>query len=476
LLYIVLLKHKSIFMINRQRTQSNKTQKQTSAFSTTSSRGIFQSPLFVVQQQTRGNSQQTDLKTSLMRAERYGHHLIQIQQPTGISTSAVLQPMKAGKSSNTEVIQMMNGGTQKERQLHLGRRASGKNGSPNLVIRERHDSDFGKKVSAKHGESEKFKPAYREPQIKYLPNSGGAGMDERVSTASTAEMREQLQKETPQHSQQDIHNFVGKVSEERSHVNHLMWITKNNGSLAGHPGALSKDKQKFTKAVQQEHGKKNKQRAAWVMNEFKDSRNKKDTLNKTAKKVSMQGNIGTINSMSQPHSQLVKANPTSLNHEIHHAKYGQLTQSGSIGNKEWSPQFHKAIVEAHNEREKLKIRTAYDMKQEGYGNLLSDGMLKMISSHKEADDVINERFNRSKPGDIDSGLPSSQSFLPNSPMTLDAMKQNNEKAVTTSSNRRRFRAISDPRPMIRPNFLNQANLQKRSLNTDMTTNKKQRRD
>ncbi|MBD2296378.1 hypothetical protein H6G06_23560 [Anabaena sphaerica FACHB-251] len=466
-------------MINRQRTQSNKTQKQTSALSIASSGGMFQSPLFVVQQQTRGNSQQTDLKTSLMRAERYGHHLIQTQ-PTGISTSAVLQPMNAGKSSNTEVIQMMNGGTQKRRtnyrQTHLGSRAFGKTGSPNLVITELHDSDFGKKVSAKHSESEKFKSAYREPQIQYLPNSGGAGMDERVSTASTAKMRDQIQKETPQHSQQDIHNFVGKVSEERSHVNHLMWITENNESLAGHPGALSKDKQDFRKGVPQEHGKRDKQRAAWVMNEFKDSRNKKDPLNKTAKKVSMQGNIGTINSMSQPHPQLVKANPTSLNNEIHHAKYGQLTQSGSMGNKEWSPQFHKAIVEAHNEREMLKIRTAYDMKQEGYGNLLSDGMQQMISSHKTADNAINERFNRSKPGDLDSGLPRSQASLPDSPMTLDAMKQNNEKAVTTSPNRRLYRAISNPRTMIRPNSKRQANLKKRSLNTDMTTNKKQRRD
>ncbi len=65
-------------MQSRQSSQTKNTQKQTLAFSSALSEGMFESRPFVVQQ-TAENSQHPDLKTSLMQAEKYGHHLNQLQ-------------------------------------------------------------------------------------------------------------------------------------------------------------------------------------------------------------------------------------------------------------------------------------------------------------------------------------------------------------------------------------------------------------
>jgi len=75
----------------------------TSAVSHASGKGVFEARSFVVQKQTADNSQQPDLQTSLMRAERYGHHLHRMQPAKQLfpakvpqviqNASAVIQPM-----------------------------------------------------------------------------------------------------------------------------------------------------------------------------------------------------------------------------------------------------------------------------------------------------------------------------------------------------------------------------------------------
>lgn len=78
-------------MQSRQHNQTKNIQKQTSAFSSASTGEMFESRPFVVQQQKGENSQQSDLKTSLMQAEKYGHHLNKMQ-PAGILVPKALQP------------------------------------------------------------------------------------------------------------------------------------------------------------------------------------------------------------------------------------------------------------------------------------------------------------------------------------------------------------------------------------------------
>ncbi|HIK06904.1 MAG TPA: hypothetical protein IGS40_19800 [Trichormus sp. M33_DOE_039] len=70
--------------------------------------GMFQAHSFAMQPKKSEKSQPPDLKTSLIQAERYGHHLNHIQ-PVGVSDSQAVQPKTTGGSSNFEVVQMANG-------------------------------------------------------------------------------------------------------------------------------------------------------------------------------------------------------------------------------------------------------------------------------------------------------------------------------------------------------------------------------
>ncbi|MEH2414696.1 hypothetical protein [Nostoc sp.] len=83
-------------MQSRQDSQTKNTEKHSSAFSSASTRAMFESRPFVVQQ-TRENSQQPDLKTSLMQAEDYGHHLSQIDSASVSEPIAVQPKMEIGK-------------------------------------------------------------------------------------------------------------------------------------------------------------------------------------------------------------------------------------------------------------------------------------------------------------------------------------------------------------------------------------------
>jgi hypothetical protein len=67
--------------------------KRTSEFSTVSDGGMFQSRPFVMQSKVGEEGEKSGLKTSLMRAERYGHHPSQMQF-AGVSDPQTVQPKK----------------------------------------------------------------------------------------------------------------------------------------------------------------------------------------------------------------------------------------------------------------------------------------------------------------------------------------------------------------------------------------------
>ncbi|NJK65169.1 MAG: hypothetical protein HC941_00320 [Microcoleus sp. SU_5_3] len=71
-------------MPKRVFSRTRSPRKRRSEFSTVSDGGIFESRPFVVQSKVGEEGKQKDLKTSLMQAENYGHHLSQIQ-PTAVS-------------------------------------------------------------------------------------------------------------------------------------------------------------------------------------------------------------------------------------------------------------------------------------------------------------------------------------------------------------------------------------------------------
>lgn len=79
-------------MARRLRTRQKKTSIATPDYSTApQTSGMFQSRPFVVQTQTAQKSQQPDLKTSLMRAQRYGHRLDKMR-PVGATDPKAVQP------------------------------------------------------------------------------------------------------------------------------------------------------------------------------------------------------------------------------------------------------------------------------------------------------------------------------------------------------------------------------------------------
>lgn len=83
-------------MPSRPRTYNNSQNTGTSNLSNAPAQGIFQSLPFVMQPQaTQKSQEQPDLKVSLMRAERYGHHLGQIQA-ANVSVPTAVQPQSDG--------------------------------------------------------------------------------------------------------------------------------------------------------------------------------------------------------------------------------------------------------------------------------------------------------------------------------------------------------------------------------------------
>ncbi len=90
-------------MSSRLRIRKKSTRIETPDTSTAPAQGMFQSRPFVVQTHSAEKSQQPDLKTALMRAQRYGHHLHRIQ-PAGLEVPTAVQRQRAEQDNPEQPI------------------------------------------------------------------------------------------------------------------------------------------------------------------------------------------------------------------------------------------------------------------------------------------------------------------------------------------------------------------------------------
>ena len=93
-------------MPNTCLNQIKDNKKETPSSSNDSDGGMFDSRPFVLQSKTAEKLGRPDLKKSLLRSERYGHHLSQIDC-TNESVPTTTQPKLSSQSNNTQAIQMM---------------------------------------------------------------------------------------------------------------------------------------------------------------------------------------------------------------------------------------------------------------------------------------------------------------------------------------------------------------------------------
>jgi HNH endonuclease len=97
-------------MSSQQSKRNKNQQKQTSAFSDKQGEGMFQPRPFLMQlkKKKEEQSEQVDLETSLMRAERYGHNLSKINS-TSIPSTQVVQPkLRVGNLSGSTFSKEVN--------------------------------------------------------------------------------------------------------------------------------------------------------------------------------------------------------------------------------------------------------------------------------------------------------------------------------------------------------------------------------
>jgi hypothetical protein len=88
-------------MKSRIRTHKKRTREETPDLSSVPFQGMFEERSFAVQGKQREKSHQPDMKTSLMRAERYGHHLDRMQ-PTGFQATQAVQLMGKNKPNKKQ--------------------------------------------------------------------------------------------------------------------------------------------------------------------------------------------------------------------------------------------------------------------------------------------------------------------------------------------------------------------------------------
>jgi hypothetical protein len=324
-------------------------------------------------------------------------------------------------------------------QQHLGGRADRDKGNPDFVITEPHDRRFGVSVSEQNPDAEGFKKAYREHTIRYREDSGGSGLDENVSTSTTAKIRDLLHEEGL--ASEDIHKIVGKFSEARDHVGELMWTDGDNTEqpLNAHPGGLSKIQSDMRRGIASQHNTRDSERAKWVMKEFKDNFSDNVPMSDVIKNTKLIANVETIREMSEPFSKLSDVDASEAI-DAYHPKFGPIVKEGEL-----TSAFEHAAAAAHNNRELKKVRAADGLIKQGFGNLVPPKMTELLAEHgNDADAAHHSRYVEQDRNVKDTGLPETQTTLPEVPQTLREMSEANKR--TPGMNR----AISDPRKLIKP--------------------------
>jgi hypothetical protein len=303
-----------------------------------------------------------------------------------------------------------------------------------------------KNVYAQHGKDalekddtggKQFTGNYRMKQMQFLPESGGSGLDEMVSTATTAKVVKNMTKKGEQ--PQAIEDTVARLSEEREEVRHLMWATGDEQQpLAAHPGALSTDPSDMTHGITQGHNTKDRVRAKWVSNQLDES------TTKPLDETSAMAQIMTNQLMSQPHAQLSQVTPTVNTEQAYHPAQGPLYDTTTSSK---TKAFQKATVDAHNARERRKWQTGENLMRLGHHDLVAPGMHQQLMESGGWSEALN-KFNKDKGGSklTDKGPPTSEAHVPSKdeePMSLGEWNQNikNKKASLK-------RAVSEPRELL----------------------------
>ncbi len=101
-------------MTSQIHISNNKNRKETSPLSNTPTHAMFESHPFVVQSKSDHHVQQFDLKTSLIQAEKYGHHL----SKTNLANQSVPTPVQT-KPNVESPVQLVAGQKRKRGQTFL---------------------------------------------------------------------------------------------------------------------------------------------------------------------------------------------------------------------------------------------------------------------------------------------------------------------------------------------------------------------
>ncbi len=359
---------------------------------------------------------------------------------------ADMEEEQVGKDSqDAPTTSQQPSGSSSLRQTHLGFRpgsevkkaSNGKvNSSGNhatLFPTEIADKKFGANVSGKGGDAAKFKTQYRMTQNNFVDpktneyRKAGSGLDEQISTASTAKIRNEFKNSG--FSDDETNQLIGRMSMARTGTEELGWTTTKPG-IASHPGGLSKDQNDMTFGITTEHFNKDKNRAKAVQEQFKADKAKWSTASSQDEKfrgakqsvdnMAMLGKAYTTQDFMQPAPQLETADLSKMPNS-YHSRFGQIVGNDATGQTGvQGPGFNQWKAELHNTREREKASAASSLIKSGNGSLVHPDMVEHLNRYQnDPDQALNNQ------SDLPLGPPKSQANFPSKTMTLDEMKAHN---------------------------------------------------
>jgi hypothetical protein len=342
-------------------------------------------------------------------------------KPASDSPSTNLRQTHLGFRPGSEVNKASNGAVQSS-----GNKAT--IGATEIV-----DKKFGERMSGKAGGAEAFKSDYRMDQNNFFNRrtgqygKAGSGLDEQISTASTAKIRDEFK--NAGFSDNETNQLIGRMSMARTGTEQLGWTTKKS-EVASHPGGLSKSGTDMRQGITSGHGTKDKERAAAVMHQFEADKSKwmgassQEEKLKGAKQsidnMAMLGKAYSTQHFMQPAPQLGTADLSKMPNG-YHSRFGQIIGNDETGQKGVKgPGFNQWTKELHNTREREKASAASSLMKNGYESLVHPDMVNHLNKHHgDPDQALNHQT------DLPLGSPKSQANFPSKAMTLDEMKAHN---------------------------------------------------
>jgi hypothetical protein len=381
-----------------------------------------------------------------------GLHLADSQEK---QTDKDLPDKPASGSSNTNL-----------RQTHLGFRPGSEvhkasNGAVDssgnkatLGVTEIVDKKFGERMSGKAGGAGDFKKKYRMDQSNFFNRrtgklgEAGSGLDEQISTASTAKIRDEFKKEG--FSDNEVNQLIGRMSMGRTGTEQLGWsTTKTRPGIGSHPGGLSKSETDMRQGITDEHNTKDKERAKAVMHQFEADKSKwtgassqEEKLKGAKQSIDNMATLGKAYSTQhfmQPAPQLETTDLSKMPNG-YHSRFGQIIGNDKTGQKGVKgPGFNQWTKELHNTREREKASAASSLIKNGYGSLVHPDMVNHLNKYNsDPDQALNHQT------DLPLGPQKSQANFPSEAMTLEEMKAHN-----AQNPQQPYYLIGPPRGMVR---------------------------